>query len=71
MIPYVELYYGTYEVYRVEISKQTYKGVLNRFLYYRYICESQAFTDISVKKELHWMSAPLQLCFEIISGYVS
>ena len=48
-IHYVELYFGTYEVYRVEISKQTYKGELNRFLFDRYICESQAFTDISVK----------------------
>ena len=48
-LPYVELYFGTYEVYRVEISKQTYKGELNRFLFDRYICESQAFTDISVK----------------------
>ena len=39
-LPYVELYFGTYEVYRVEISKQTYKGELNRFLFDRYICES-------------------------------
>ena len=51
-IPYVELDYGTYEVYRVEISKQTYKGELNQFLFDRYICESLAFTDISEPVEL-------------------
>ena len=39
---------GTNEVYRVEISKQIYKGELNRFLFDRYICERLRLTDISV-----------------------